>query len=346
MEEVIENKFIAIKSHINGAPIEFDFEVKTETISLSAKSKEVIVKNLYVSIDPYQLHRMKSCSSSQTTIYLAAPVQPGQSIDTYGVGRVVASGRPDFAKDDLVVGLLAWGEYTVVEEGRLLNKLDPMGLPLPYHVGPLGFSGLTAYAGFFEICKPKKGENVFVSAASGSVGSLVGQYAKLFGCHVVGCAGSQKKVDLLKEKLGFDDAFNYKDETDLNSALKRYFPNGIDIYFDNVGGEMLEAAVANMNKFGRVALCGVISEYTGGGKRPALEMLDVVYKRITIQGFLAADHTKNYGDFISTITDHLRTGKMQALCDISHGLESIPSAFVGLFRGDNIGKKIVQIAHE
>ncbi|KAL7137686.1 hypothetical protein ABFS83_10G109800 [Erythranthe nasuta] len=355
MEEV-KNKFIVIKGHINGAPSESDFEIKTETISLSAirnTSKEyyVIVKNLYVSVDPYQLNRMKAQSSSQSAISFAAPIIPGHAIDTYGVGRVVESGgRSDLAKDELVVGLLTWGEYTVIaheEEGiRLLNKLDAdVALPLSHYVGTLGFSGLTAYGGFYQVCKPKKGESVFVSAASGSVGSLVGQYAKLFGCHVVGCAGTQQKVDLLKKKLGFDDAFNYKDETDLNSALKRYFPKGIDIYFDNVGGKMLEAAIGNMNTFGRVAVCGAISEYTGGGRGANLDMLDVVYKRIIIQGFLAADYLNCYSDFISTTIDHLRNGKMHALSDISHGVESVPLAFIGLFRGHNIGKMIVQIAN-
>lgn len=344
----MENKFVAIKGHVNGAPSESDFEIRSETVSLSSGKKEVIVKNLYVSVDPYQLNRMKKQSSSQAAINFASAIAPAQAIDTYGVGRVVASGWPEFAVDELVVGLLTWGEYTLIEEGtgRILNKLDPMDLPLPYHVGPLGFSGLTAYGGFFEVCKPKKGESVFVSAASGSVGSLVGQYAKLFGCHVIGCAGTQNKVDLLKEKLGFDDAFNYKEEADLKSTLKRYFPDGIDMYFDNVGGEMLEAAVANMKQFGRIAVCGAISEYTGVGKRPTVEMLDVVYKRITIQGFLAADYFKCYADFITTTVEHLRSGKMHALCDISHGVESVPSAFIGLFSGDNIGKKIVQISHE
>ncbi|XP_073066945.1 NADPH-dependent oxidoreductase 2-alkenal reductase-like [Primulina eburnea] len=341
----ISNRFVAIKDHVNGAPKDSDFEIKTEKICV-CPTMAVIVKNLYVSVDPYQINRMKSRSASQAAISFGTAVIPGQAFDTYGVGRVVVSGRSDLEKDDLVIGLLTWGEYTTVEEGRLLNKLDPMGLPLPYHVGPLGFSGLAAYGGFFEVCKPKKGESVFVSAASGSVGSLVGQYAKLFGCYVVGCAGSNKKVDLIKEKLGFDDAFNYKDEKDLKSALQRYFPDGIDIYFDNVGGEMLEAAVANMNTFGRVAVCGVISEYTGGGKRAAPDMLDVVYKRITIQGFLAADFLKCYSDFITTTAEHLRTGKMQALCDISSGVESIPSAFIGLFSGGNIGKKMVQIADD
>ncbi|XP_059431631.1 NADP-dependent alkenal double bond reductase P2-like [Corylus avellana] len=209
-----------------------------------------------------------------------------------------------------------------------------------------GVSGWTAYAGFFEVCKPKKGEKVFVSAASGSVGNLVGQYAKLFGCYVVGCAGSKQKVELLKEKLGFDDAFNYKEETDLKSALKRYFPDGIDIYFDNVGAEMQEAAVANMNAFGRVAVCGVMSEYTDAGKRAAPDMIEVVYKRITIRGFLIVDHMNVYEDFISTTSDQIRRGDMQVIEDIATGLENIPSAFIGLFRGDNIGKKIVKIAEQ
>lgn len=340
------NRFVAIKDHVNGTPEESDFEIRTEKI-YACPPMAVIVKNLYVSVDPYQINRMKSCCTSQAAISFAAAISPGQAIDTYGVGRVVASGRSDLEKDDLVIGLLTWGEYTAVEEGRLLNKLDPMGLPLPYHVGPLGFSGLAAYGGFFEVCKPKKGESVFVSAASGSVGSLVGQYAKLFGCYVVGCAGSKKKVDLLKGKLGFDDAFNYKDEKDLKSALQRYFPDGIDIYFDNVGGEMLEATVTNMNAFGRVAVCGAISEYTGDGKRKAApDLLDVVYKRITIQGFLAVDFLKCYADFISTTAEHLRKGKMEALCDISSNVESIPTSFIGLFRGQNIGKKMVKIADE
>ncbi|KAK9269218.1 hypothetical protein L1049_000988 [Liquidambar formosana] len=344
----VTNKYITINTHIEGAPQESDFELKAAALSLSVEpgSNDVIVKNLYLSIDPYQINRMKSFSSSQKTSDFAVGIIPGQAIDAFGVGRVVASGNPKFEKDDLVAGVISWGEYSVVGGATMLNKLDPMGFPLSYHVGILGFSGLTAYGGFFEVCKPKKGEKVFVSAASGSVGNLVGQYAKLFGCYVVGCAGSKQKVELLKEKLGFDDAFNYKEETDLKSTLKRYFPDGIDIYFDNVGAEMLEAAVANMNAFGRVAVCGVISEYTDKRKRAAPDMLDVVYKRITIQGFLAADYLNVYADFLSTTSDHLRTGKMQVLEDISQGVESVPSAFIGLFRSDNIGKKIVQIADD
>lgn len=340
----VTNKFVTLKGHIDGAPQESDFELKSEALVLSG-SKDVVVKNIYVSIDPYQLNRMKSFSSSQTSgSSYAVGIAIGQAIDAYGVGKVVASGHPDFEKNDLVVGVISWAEYSIVKEGSILNKLNLLGFPLSYHVGILGVSGLTAYAGFFDICKPKKGERVFVSAASGSVGNLVGQYAKLSGCYVVGCAGTQAKVDLLKEKLGFDDAFNYKEETDLKSGLKKYFRDGIDIYFDNVGAEMLEAAVANMNAFGRVCVCGVISEYTDTGKRAAPDMIDVVYKRITIRGFLAGDYMSMFPEFVSATTDHLRTGKMQVLEDISHGIESVPSALVGLFRGDNVGKKMVQIS--
>ncbi|PON88992.1 Alcohol dehydrogenase superfamily, zinc-type [Trema orientale] len=345
--EVI-NRYVTIKTQINGKPKESDFEIKSSPLVLSAEpgSNDVVLKNLYVSIDPYQINRMKTYSSTQKTSGYATAITPGQVIDAYGVAKVVASGNPEFEKDDLVVGMITWGEYSVLKGQYILRKLDPMGFSLSYHVGIFGFSGLTAYAGFFEVCKPKKGEKVFVSAASGSVGHLVGQYAKHFGCYVVGSAGSKEKVALLKDKLGFDDAFNYKDEPDLKSALKKYFPDGIDIYFDNVGAEMLEAAVANMNTFGRIAACGVISEYTDASKRAAPDMLEIVYKKITIRGFLAEDFMNLYPDLLSATVDHLRTGTLHTVEDISTGLESIPQAFIGLFHGSNVGKKIVKLVDE
>ncbi|XP_050379167.1 NADPH-dependent oxidoreductase 2-alkenal reductase-like [Argentina anserina] len=347
----VTNRYITIRTQVDGHPEESDFElIKTASLSLSldpAGSIDIIVKNLYVSIDPYHINRMKTQTSSQKVVLPTAAITPGEVIDAYGVAKVVASRIPEFEKDDLVVGFITWGEYSLLKRGNyMLRKLDPMGFPLSYHIGILGLSGLTAYGGFFEVCKPKKGEKVFVSAASGSVGNLVGQYAKLIGCYVVGSAGSTGKVALLKEKLGFDDAFNYKEEPDLHSALQRYFPDGIDIYFDNVGGEMLEAAVVNMNALGRIAACGVVSEYIDATKRAAPSIPDVVYKRIKIQGFLAADHMNVFSDFLSTTTDHLRAGKLHALQDISDGLESIPSAFIGLFHGHNTGKKMVKVADQ
>ncbi|PHT85386.1 hypothetical protein T459_07492 [Capsicum annuum] len=273
----VKNTYVAIKANINGAPEESNFEIKVENLSriVEPESKEVVIKNLLVSIDPYQINRMKSQSSSQTSISYATAITPGEVIDTYGVGRVLVSHRPDFKKGDLVVGLLTWGEYTVVKEGSLLNKLDPsLAFPLSYHVGVFGFSGLAAYGGFFEVCKPKPGEKVFVSAASGSIGHLVGQYAKLLGCYVVGSAGSQEK--------------------------HTSWP----------------------------------------------DVKDIVYKRIRIQGFLAADFMPVYADFLSKTVEYLQDGKLKTIEDISQGVESIPSAFIGLFNGDNIGKKIVKVADE
>ncbi|ONK81040.1 uncharacterized protein A4U43_C01F24590 [Asparagus officinalis] len=342
----VENMYITLKTCVNGDPSESNLELTSTRLSLKIEegSKDMIVKNLYVSIDPYQINRMKKYSSSQGTITFATQLVPREKIDAFGVGRVVVSSNPDFKKDDLVKGVLGWEEYSIVQPGSIISKIATTEFPLSYNLGVLGTSGLTAYSGLYEICKPKKGEKVFVSAASGSVGNLVGQFAKLSGCYVVGCAGSKKKVDMLKDKLGFDDAFNYKEEPDLKSALKRYFPEGIDIYFDNVGAEMLDAAVANMNLLGRVAACGVIAEYTDEGKRAAPNMLDVIYKRITIRGFLTYDHHDKHAGFISSISDHLRQGRIHVLEDISYGLENVPSAFAGLFRGDNIGKKIVKLA--
>ncbi|KAI3951248.1 hypothetical protein MKW92_009507 [Papaver armeniacum] len=346
----MENRYVTLKNQLERAqePKESDFEFKNSSISLALTNlNEVIVQNLYVSIDPYQINRMKKQSSSHKAINFTFALSPGQAIDAYGVGRVVASTNSKFEKDDLVAGLLGWEEYSLIQgEFKLsfLRKLETTtDLPLSHQVGVLGFSGLTAYGGFFNVGRPKKGDKVFVSAASGSVGNLVGQYAKLNGCYVVGSVGNKQKVEMLKDKLGFDDAFNYKDESDLTSALQRYFPDGIDIYFDNVGSKMLEAAIVNMNPFGRVVVCGVMSEYTDETKRAAPNMMDVIFKRLSIQGFITPDYMKDYAEFASITSDYIRNAKLHVLEDISIGLESIPSAFVGIFRGDNIGKKMVQI---
>ncbi|CAO2841300.1 unnamed protein product [Amaranthus hypochondriacus] len=222
-DQIISNKFVTIKDNFNGVPKEAYFELVTTSISMdSQSSNRVVVKCIQVSIDPYQLNRMKINSPSHDSVFgYSTRLVPGQIIDAYGVGKVIDSKDPRFQKDDLVVGLLSWAQYTVLENAQYIQRLDSSEFPLSYHLGVLGFSGLTAYAGLFKVGKPKKGDKIFVSAASGSVGSLVGQYAKLFGCYVVGCAGTIKKVALLKEKLGFDDAFNYK-EGNLKLALKRY----------------------------------------------------------------------------------------------------------------------------
>ncbi|XLQ99912.1 hypothetical protein S83_066111, partial [Arachis hypogaea] len=209
----VSNKYIVIKHYFEDAPKESDFEIKTETLGLSVEegSDDMIVKNLYISIDPFQINRMKSFSASQDAISYSTRITPGKAIDGPVIGKVVASGNNKFVKDDLVLGVFTWAEYCFVKETTIMRKLEPSEFPLTYHLGVLGLGGMTAYVGFFELCKPKRGEKVFVSAACGSIGSLVGQYAKLFGCYVVA---------FLKDKLVFDDAFNYKEETDQSSTLR------------------------------------------------------------------------------------------------------------------------------
>ncbi|KAM3684869.1 hypothetical protein ACB098_11G078400 [Castanea mollissima] len=204
----------------------------TLKLRLPEGSNGIVVKNLYLSCDPYMRNRMARVEGPN----VFTSFTPNSPLTGYGVAKVLDSGHPNFKKGDLILGITGWEEYSVITELEGLFKIQHTDVPLSYYTGILGMPGLSAYVGFYEVCSPKKGEYVFISAASGAVGQLVGQFAKLMGCYVVGSAGSKEKVDLLKRKFGFDDAFNYKEETDLDAALKRYFPEGIDIYFENVGG--------------------------------------------------------------------------------------------------------------
>ncbi|OWM84786.1 hypothetical protein CDL15_Pgr027573 [Punica granatum] len=207
-------------------------------------------------------------------------------------------------------------------------------------------AGMSAYAGFFKVCSPKKGETVFISAASGAVGQLVGQFAKLTGCYVVGSAGSKEKVDLLKNKFKFDDAFNYKEEPDLNVALKRYFPDGIDIYFENVGGKMLDAVLLNMKVHGRIAACGMISQYNLKQHEGVHNLIQIVVKQIRMEGFLVFGYYSQYPEYLEMVLPQIREGKIAYVEDISEGLESGPAALIGLFSGKNVGKQVVAVARE
>ncbi|WCJ21850.1 Zinc-binding dehydrogenase family protein [Euphorbia peplus] len=259
-EQVVSNKQIIFKDYVSGFPKESDMQVIVSSICLKLPqdSNGVLVKNLYLSCDPYMRILMKTdkqCWSIFTSY------TPGSPISGLGVAKVVESRNPNFREGEMVWGTTGWEEYSIITSPEALFKIQHIDLPLSYYTGLLGMPGLTAYAGFYEVCSPKEGEYVYVSAAAGAVGQLVGQFAKLMGCYVVGSAGSQQKVDLLKHKFGFNEAFNYKEEPDMNAALKRYFPEGIDIYFENVGGKMLDAVLLNMRTHGRIAVCGMISQY-------------------------------------------------------------------------------------
>jgi len=343
-EGEVGNKQIIFKDYVTGFLKEEDMVLSFSTAKTKVPegSTAVLVKNLYLSCDPY----MRVLMSKATVVDFFKPLTPGSVIFGYGVARVLDSGHPDFRAGDFVWGLTGWEEFSLITAPEFLTKIKYTDIPLSYYTGILGMPGLTAYAGFYEVCSPKKGETVYVSAASGAVGQLVGQFAKLMGCHVVGSAGSKEKVDLLKNKFGFDDAFNYKEEQDLNAALKRYFPEGIDIYFENVGGRMLDAVLLNMKLHGRIAVCGLISQYNLEQKEGAHNLFCLNAKRIRMEGFVEPDYLQMYPQFLEHVIQYIREGKISYVEDVVEGLEKAPSALVGLFSGRNIGKQVVFLASE
>ncbi|XP_019703576.2 2-alkenal reductase (NADP(+)-dependent) [Elaeis guineensis] len=346
MAEVRVNKKVVLKDFITAFPRESDMEVvTTDTIQLKVPegSTAVLLKNLYLSCDPYMRWRM---SKHDEPIYFPDFV-PGSAITGVGVGKVLDSSHPDFKVGDYVWGMTGWEEYSLITSTEGFFKIRYPDLPLSYYTGLLGIAGYTAYAGFHEICSPKKGEYVFVSAASGAVGQLVGQFAKLMGCHVVGSAGSDEKVNLLKNKFGFDGAFNYKEEPDLNAALKRLFPDGIDISFENVGGQMLDAVLLNMRTHGRIAVCGMISQYHNLDKPEGVHNLFyLITKSIRMEGFMVSNFFHKYHQFEEITAQLIKDGKITYLEDAAEGLENAPAALVGLFAGRNVGKQLVVVSHE
>ncbi|PSR98761.1 2-alkenal reductase [Actinidia chinensis var. chinensis] len=337
------NKQVIFKGYIDGIPKETDMEVKVAGSSRTAKERPkgaLLVKNLYLSCDPYMRGRMRQFHDS----YIP-PFVPGSVIEGFGVSRVVHSDNPNFKTGDIVTGMTGWEEYSLIQEPQRLRKIQQDDdIPHSYYVGLLGMPGFTAYAGFYEVCAPNKGDCVFVSAASGAVGQLVGQLAKLHGCYVVGSAGTDQKVELVKNKFGFDEAFNYKEEPDLDAALKRYFPQGIDIYFDNVGGAMLDAALGNMRVHGRIAICGMVSEQNLFKPQGIHNLFHLISKRVTMRGFLQSDYLHLFPRFLEDVISYYKQGKIVYIEDMSQGLESAPAALAGLYSGKNVGKQVVCVA--
>ncbi|XP_073308957.1 2-alkenal reductase (NADP(+)-dependent)-like [Primulina huaijiensis] len=343
-EETVSNKMIVLKDYVKGFPKESDMSLKTSVIKLGVPDgcdNSVLVKNLYLSCDPYMRTRMRKMEGSYVESFV-----PGSPIMGYGVSKVVDSTHPNFKNGDLIWGMTGWEEYSLIKSTEGLYKIQHTDVPLSYYTGILGMPGITAYCGFYEVCSPKKGETVFISAASGAVGQLVGQFAKLFGCYVVGSAGTKDKVDLLKNKFCFDDAFNYKEEPDLNAALKRYFPDGIDIYFENVGGNMLDAVLLNMKMKGRIAVCGMISQYNLEEQEGVKNLFCLVTKRIRMEGFIVLDYYHHYPKYLEMVLPLMKQGKITYVEDIAEGLENAPNALIGLFSGRNVGKQVVVVARE
>ncbi|KAE9611582.1 hypothetical protein Lal_00011636 [Lupinus albus] len=345
VEEKVCNKQVLAAGYITGNPKQSDMYLRTSTISLQLPPKAsnaVLVKNLYLSCDPY----MRGTKTTDNKTRLFYSFSPDSLIIGYGVCKVLDSKHPDFKKGDLVWGVTKWEEYSVITMIDSFFKIEHTDVPLSYYTGILGMPGMTAYAGFYEVGVPKKGDNVFISSAFGAVGQLVGQLAKLMGCYVVGSAGSKQKVEILNNKFGFDEAFNYKEEQDLDATLKRYFPEGIDIYFDNVGGDMLEAALVNMRRRGRIVVAGMISQYDLDEPQGIKNLVTIIYKQIRIEAFTVYDYYHLYPKFLDTILPYIREGKITYVEDIAEGLESGPAALEAMFTGSSAGKQVVLLAPE
>ncbi|MEU2111761.1 NADP-dependent oxidoreductase [Streptomyces sp. NPDC019507] len=297
----------------------------------------ILVRNLHFSVDPYMRGRMNDVKSYVPPFQLDQPMEGG------AVGEVVASNADGFAVGDHVLHGLGWREYADVE-ARHAVKVDASVAPLSAYLGVLGMPGLTAYAGLFEVASFKEGDAVFVSGAAGAVGSQVGQMAKLKGAsRVIGSAGSDEKVKLLVEEYGFDAAFNYK-KGPVAEQLKEAAPDGIDVYFDNVGGEHLEAAISSLNVHGRVTICGMIAQYNATEPTPGPRNLALVIgKRLRLQGMLVNDHRGLQGQFVQEVAGWLGSGALKYDETVVEGIENGFDAFLGLLRGQNTGKMIVSL---
>jgi NADPH-dependent curcumin reductase len=337
------NRRVLLRSRPVGEPKPTDFEIAEAPMPVPADG-DVLVRTIWLSLDPYMRGRM-----NETRSYVA-PVELGQPMVGGTVGEVVESRHPGFASGDFVLSYGGWQAYHVARAGAAPGpfgplKLDPKVAPLSTALGVLGMPGMTAYVGLLDLGRPKSGETVVVSAASGAVGSAVGQIAKIKGCRAVGIAGSQAKCDYVVKELGFDACVNYKTQ-DVFAALKQACPNGIDVYFDNVGGEVLTAVLRLVNPFARIPLCGIVSQYNATELPPGPNLGPVLVNRVTIRGFIVSDHADRLPTFLSECARWIREGRLKYREDVVQGLDRAPAAIIGLLRGDNFGKLLVQVGRD
>jgi len=317
-----------------GFPGEDLFEL-AETPIPDPADGQLLVRNAYFSVDPYMRPRMNDVRS------YVAPFTLGEAMTGGAVGRVAASRHPQFEEGDWVLHGLGWREWAL-SDGTGVRKVDLAGAPISTSLGVLGMPGFTAYYGLFELGRPEPGEAVFVSGAAGAVGSAAGQMAKIAGCRVLGCAGSAEKVAWLEE-LGFDHPFDYRDHT-LRDAVAAAAPDGIDIYFDNVGGDQLEAAIGALRTRGRIVACGSISRYNDVQPAPGpRNMFMIVTKRLRIQGYIITDHYDRFPEFLARAQEWVREGRLRYRETVVEGIENAPKAFLGQLRGENIGKMLVKV---
>jgi len=332
----MQNRQIILKSRPVGRPTADNFELKEIEVPTPAEG-ELLVKSLYISVDPYMRGRMSDAKS------YVEPFQVGEPINGGAVAEVVESRHAGFSKGDVVVSRpLAWQELQVVP-AETVNKIDKNAAPLSYYLGILGMTGMTAYFGLLDIGKPKKGETVVVSGAAGAVGTAVGQIAQIQGCRVVGIAGSDEKLRYLKDELHFDEVINYHEEKEMEKAIAEACPDGVDVYFDNVGGEISDAVIANINKFARIPVCGQISLYNATSVPTGPRIQPTILKKSALmQGFIISNYLDRFPEGITQLTEWVKEGKLKNRETVVKGFEKLPEAFIGLFDGVNTGKLIVE----
>lgn len=327
------NKQILLASRPSGWVEESNFKL-AETPVPAIADGQVLVRNHWLSLDPYMRGRMNDAKS------YAAPVKLGDVMVGGTAGEVVASKHAQFNVGDKVVGYLGWQLFGV-SDGTMLQKVDDRLIPLSAYLGPVGMPGVTAWYGLTDICQPKTGETVVVTAASGAVGSVVGQLAKMKGCRAVGVAGGAEKCRYVVDELGFDACVDYK-AGNLWKDIKAATPDGIDCLFENVGGEIFDTLLGRMNAFSRIALCGLIAQYNSG-PYPMKNIGSVLVNRIKMQGFIVSEHMERWPVALQELGQGVASGKIKYRETVAHGLENAPQAFIGLLKGANLGKQLVKL---
>jgi NADPH-dependent curcumin reductase CurA len=327
---------IRLKSRPVGTPTDANFELASVTLPAPGDG-EIQVKNLWMTVDPYMRGRMNDVRS------YTPPFEIGEALQGGAIGEVVASNAPAFKTGDLVSSMFGWREAFNAPAGAV-QKLETHGLPPQMFLGAAGMPGLTAYVGLLKIAALKPGDVVFVSGAAGAVGSIVCQIAKIKGHTVIGSAGGADKIKFLKE-IGVDHAIDYKAEPDLTKALLAAAPDGIDVYFDNVGGEHLEAALTAARPFGRFALCGGISGYNATDAGAGIHgLMQTIVKSLRLEGYIVSNHFDMMPAFVSELAGWVAEGKITSAETVEHGIENAPTAFLKLFTGGNLGKMLVKLA--
>ncbi len=326
---------IVLASRPKGLPVADNFRM--EDIELAEiKGGEILLKGMFYSVDPYMRGRMNDAKSYAPPFEIDKPIAGGV------VAKVVGSKSDKYKTGDVVVGNLPWQKDIVANENAV-RMIDTTVAPASYYLSILGMTGLTAYFGLMHIGKPKAGETVVVSGAAGAVGIVVGQIAKINGCRVIGIAGSDDKIKMLKDEFGFDEAINYKTVPDMNKAIASACPKGVDVYFDNVGGDISDAVIKNINFHARIPLCGQIALYnsTEIAMGPRLQPM-LLTRSVLMQGFIVSNFEAQFGEGIKMLSQWVKEGKLKFTETIEHGFENLPKALLGLFNGDNTGKMIVE----